>query len=87
MYTRTQTAANNGGCYALQMCMGDEFKNSWRTNLQKLADEVYERIMHWDIRQAAKLFEIFPGFRPRGAKWMCIDVGYNEKGDWILIFR
>jgi len=66
-------------------------REQWAGNLLELADEVYDRIMRWDVRQAGKLLELFPGYVPKNKQGQPfrVELVDNEAGtdcDWVLIW-
>ena len=70
---------------------GVSLRENWAHRLQELADEVYDRIMRWDVRCAGKLFEVFPGYLPKNHEGRSFQAELldNEAGDdcdWVLIW-
>jgi hypothetical protein len=53
----------------------------WRRKYQELQEEVWNVIAKWDIRQAKKLYELFPSILPKDCTFTC---DMDQNGDWVI---
>ncbi len=58
----------------------------WRENALEIREKAWKIIENWDIRIATKLFEIFPSIIAKKYHSRSFTAGYDEKGDWIIVF-
>ena len=58
-------------------------KNTYQV-IKSYADEVYKRIMSWDIRLVGKLRDLFPEYFPRSLRKGNLNLFIDESGDWCV---
>ena len=63
----------------------EKIKN-WRKNAKEIILKAQEIIDNWDIRNAGKLFEIFPSIISKKYHNKPFSCEYDEKGNWVIVF-
>ena len=59
----------------------------WRDNAKDIKEQAWKIIENWDIRMAAKLFEIFPNIISKKYHNKPFVAEYDDKGNWVIIFN
>ena len=86
------------GCWTTNsICMAAQFQTveqmitkepikGWRENAKEITKKAQDICLNWDIRRARALLDIFPQLIAKKYKGILPSAGYDEKGDWILVF-
>ncbi len=69
-----------------QIITNEPIKN-WRDNVKNIVEKAQSICDNWDIRKAKVLLDIFPTLIAKKYRGETPIAGYDEKGNWILVFN